>query len=324
MATPEADLTRSSELLNSELPDPRFDDGENRYLSWLYDENPSGPAYQGSTDGDADGDGGGDGAQGGMGVRLAHYALIPQDYRDANGPVPGVFSLNAVTRSGTQRKGHFIDLAKELYARAGADGRSLAIGVPNEKSVGAGPKHLGWRLEGQIPVKICIPTATGRGIESIAATPEFLDSPGFVAIASDLDDSPTTHITNSWNVDRLRWRLARPHAEHVVHVGPDVVGVSLRTVQRGVPAAVIMKLLPRAGRTGSLSSRAIVAAACRYHRTPVAVHGGWNEHVKVVGFEPPKRLRPAPLFLLLKSLREGYDQDAIRLSTYEFLDMDAF
>jgi len=311
METPEADLTKSSELLNAELPDPRFGDDQNQYLSWLYDQNPSGPAYEESTDDDD-------------GTRLAHYALIPQEYRDADGPVPGVFSLNAVTRSGTQRKGHFVDLAKALYARAGADGRSLAIGVPNEKSVGAGPKHLGWRLEGQIPVRLCVPSATGRGVESIPVTPDFLTGSAFTAIASDLDDSPTTHVTNSWTLDNLRWRLARPHVKHVVHISPDVVGVSLRTVQRRVPAAVIMKLLPRGGRTGPLSSRSIIAAACRYHRTPVAVHGGWNEHVKVIGIEPPKQVRPAPLFLLLKSLREGYDQEAIRLSTYEFLDMDAF
>lgn len=327
MVTPEADLTLSSDLLNSELPDARFDDDENRYLSWLYDQNPSGPAYQASTDDETDDEHDGDHAAEGAGrrtVRIAHYALIPQDYRDANGPVPGVFSLNAVTRSGTQRKGHFVDLAKSLYARAGADGRSLAIGVPNEKSVGAGPKHLGWRLEGQIPVKICPPSATGRGVRSYPATPEFLASGTFADLAGDLDDSPTSHVTNSWNVERLRWRLSRPHADHAVHVAPEVVGFSRRTVQRGLPASVIMKLLPRAGRVGPLSSRSIIAAACRYHRTPVAVHGGWNEHVRVAGAEPPKRLRPAPLFLLLKSLRDDYDQSAIRLSTYEFLDMDAF
>src|SRR5680860_252218 len=292
------DLTKSTELLNSELPDPRFADHENQYLRWLYEQNPCGPAYEDSVDED--------------GVRMAHYALVPQEYRDASGPQPGVFSLNAVTRTGTQRKGYFVTLGKQLYRRAAEDGRRLLIGVPNEKSVSAGPKYLGWRLIGQVPVRICPPTTLStRQVEDIPVTPEFLASDHFASLTADIDDYPTTGATNCWNTERLRWRLARPHAHHVVHVTDEVLAVSMRTVQRGVPAAVLMKLLPRGGRCGPLRSRAIVASACRHHRAPVAVHGGWNEHVVLRGVQPPSRLRPAPLFLLVQSLQPDYDQDAI-------------
>ncbi len=306
---PTSDLLASKDLLNAELPDPRFVD--DRYLPWLYEQHPSGPAYQDSVDED--------------GIRVAHYALIPQDYRDAHGTVPGVFSLHAVTRTGTQRKGYFLALAKQLYQRAGEDGRSLAIGMPNANSVGAGVKHLGWRLLGPMPVKLCLRTALRTPhVEDIPATPEFLGSARFEELTADLDDYPTTGITNRWTPEHLRWRLARPHGSYVVHVSPELVSVSARTVQRGVPAAVVMKLLPRGGRRGPLPARQVIAAACRYHRTPIALYAGYNEHVRVRGIRPPHRLKPAPLYILVRALRDGVDQDAVVLSTYEFLDIDAF
>ena len=303
------DLTATNELLNAELPDARYDDP--RYLRWLYEENPLGDAYQKFAYED--------------GELVCHYALIPQNYRDETGLMPGAYSLHAVTRSGTQREGYFMSLAREIYADATADGRRLLTALPNEKAVGAGVKHLGWRLIGQMPVRLSIPTAWGGSdIETVDCTPELLAGDRFATLTADIDEYPVTGVTNSWTTESLRWRLSRPDVDYALHVAPDVIGVSTRTVQRGVPAAVIMKLLPRGNRHGPISARRIVAAACRRHRAPVAIYGGLNEHVVVRGFEPPKRLRPSPLFWLVQTLQEGDDQDALRISTYEFLDVDAF
>ena len=60
------DLSPTTGLLDAELPDVRFRDDQ--YLAWLYEQNPYGPAIQRNVDED--------------GVRVAHYALIPQWYRD--------------------------------------------------------------------------------------------------------------------------------------------------------------------------------------------------------------------------------------------------
>ena len=103
------DNERNTELLAHELPDARYVDAG--YLHWLYDENPYGPAIQRGVDED--------------GVRVAHYALIPQRYRGPEGVVPAAFSLHAVTRSGTQRKGYFQQLGAEIYAEAADAGWQL-------------------------------------------------------------------------------------------------------------------------------------------------------------------------------------------------------
>ena len=149
---------RNTELLAAELPNPRLDGPE--YLRWLYDESPLGRAVTRNAD-----DGG---------VRVAHYGMIPQQYRGPSGVVPAGFSLNAVVRSGAQRKGWFRTLGEQVYEDAAAAGWRFATGVCNEKSIGTVIKYLGWKSPGPLPVRLCIPTQRGRHVESHTVDAAFL------------------------------------------------------------------------------------------------------------------------------------------------------
>lgn len=305
---PEADHRRDTELLNSELPDRRFEGPD--YLDWLYDLNPDGAGFTGSRD---EGE-----------VRVAHYALVPQRYRDATGPGDFVFSLNAVSRTGSQRKGYFVEIGHEIFGRAAAAGRTVITAVANENSTPGAVKYLGYRQLGPMPVAVTVPSPfRGRDWTSVPVTGSWLDSDEFTSLAAELDDHPAAGWTPAWQPDNLRWRLARPRGDYVVHVGPDLVAVSTRDNFRRLPFAVILKLLPRRGATG-LSGRAAVAAVCRHHRAPVCVYAGLNAHVALRGLPLPARLRPAPLNLLVRSLRDDIDQEALELDTFEFLDCDAY
>ena len=302
------DHRRNTELLNSELPDPRFDGPD--YLAWLYDENPDGTGFTGQRDEE--------------GVRVAHYALVPQRYRSASGRGPFVFSLNAVSRTGSQRKGYFVEIGEEIFAEAAAAGRLAITAVANEKSTPGAIKYLGYRHLGPMPVAVTIASPFhGRDWRSVEVTEEWLDSDEFIELASELDDHPASGWTPMWEPDNLRWRLRRPRGGYVVHIGPDLVAVSTGDKVRGLPFAVILKLLPRRAVVGQ-SGRDAVAAACRHHRTPLCVYAGLNAHVTMRGLPLPARLRPAPLNLLVRSLSDEISQDALRLDTFEFLDCDAY
>lgn len=304
-----ADHRANTELLDAELPDKRFVD--ERYLAWLYDDNPFGGGYYDNVDADD-------------GTRIAHYALIPQRYRNAEGPVPFVFSLNAVSRSGSQRRGFFGEIGGRIWGRASDEGVQMVVGVTNAKSTGAVKKN-GWRVVGPIPVRMILPT--GRPVAEVthhAATPAFLSSAEFEAIAADLDRSPAWHWTNCWTVEHLRWRLSMPTASYVVHVGPELVAISTRTEMFGVPVAVILKLLPRAGRFGPIASRDLLNAICLHHRAPTAVYAGHNRHVPVRGVRLPERLKPVPLNLVILGVSDAVDPITFQLDTFEFLDMDAY
>jgi hypothetical protein len=305
------DNERNTELLAAELPAARYVDAG--YLQWLYDENPYGPAIQRSVDDD--------------GVRIGHYALIPQRFRGRDGVVPAAFSLHAVVRSGTQRKGLFTQMGLEIYEEAGAAGWQLTTGVCNEKSIGAVVKYMGWKWPGPLPVRLVVPYAMGgaaaRRATSRTVDAAYLASDAFAQLAGELDAHPVEQWTNSYTAEYLRWRLACPATTYAIHVTDELVAITTTDVRFGVRAAAILKLLPRAGRTG-LRAEAVVGAACRFHRAPYAVYAGFNPHVALRGVQPPRRLQPSPLNLIIRSLSPVVDQGPLMIDTFEFLDMDAY
>jgi hypothetical protein len=304
----EFDNERNTELLAAELPAGRYADGA--YLRWLYDENPYGPAIQRAVDDD--------------GVRVAHYALIPQRYRGRDGVVPAAFSLHAVVRSGTQRKGYFQKIGAEIYAEAGDAGWQFSTGVCNDKSIGAVVKYMGWKTPGPLPVKLCPPLHTGRGVTSHTVDGPFLAGPRFAGLTAGLDAFPVDRWTNSYTTEYLRWRLACPSTQYAIHMTDDFVAITTHDVRFGVRAAVLLKLFRRGDDRSPATADPIVGAACRFHRAPYAVYAGFNARVRVRGIRPPRRLQPSPLHLILRSLSPAIDQDALTVDTFEFLDMDAY
>jgi GNAT superfamily N-acetyltransferase len=313
MSGPEAmrEHERNTALLNQELPDERFQDTD--YLRWLYDENPHGPGIWESVDEDD-------------GVRVAHYALIPQTWRNAAGAQPLVFSLNAVTHKRAQKSGYFKKLGDQIYERARGDGKQGILAVPNANSTPAALKYWKYQFLMQMPVSIVAPRPGRGGSESYWLDEQFRASDRFTELIQGLDEHPAEGWTCQYTEEYLRWRLAQPHARYGLHVTRDVVAISARSDYRGVPIVVIIKMLPRPGVDTSrpVSGAPAVAAACRHHRTPIALYSGFNAQVKLPDIGLPLRLRPVPLNLIYKSLSDDVPQETFELDTYEFLDMDAF
>jgi hypothetical protein len=307
------DVDRNTELLDAELPSHRFADS--RYLHWLYHENPYGDAIQRSVDDD-------------NGVRIGHYALVPQRFRSPEGVFPAAFSLNAVVRSGGQRKGLFTQMGLEIYDEAGAAGWLLTTGVCNEKSIGAVVKYMGWKWPGPLPVRVVAPLSIAsravRGISSRTVDAAYLASAEFEQLAGGLDAFPVTQWTNSYTAEYLRWRLVCPSTTYSIHVSDELVAITTTDKRAGIPAAVILKLLPRGERSGPLRADHVISAACRFHHAPYAVYAGFNAHVVVRGVQPPRRLQPSPLNLIIRSLSPSIDQGPLMIDTFEFLDMDAY
>jgi hypothetical protein len=305
-----SDHERNTELLDAELPDERFQDDS--YLRWLYDEDPHGASFWDAIDTED-------------GQRVAHYGLIPQVWRNVGGPAPILFSLNAVTRSGNQRKGYFKTIGDTIYERSRQAGHKGIIAVPNENSTPAVVKYWKYRFLMQIPVTAVRPLPHRRaGVQSHVLDADFRAGERFAEVAAGLDAHRAEGWTQVYDETYLRWRVAQPHARYVMHVGDDVVAITTRSSFAKVPVCVVLKLLPRAAAADQVEAGAVIAAACRHHRAPAAVYAGFNARVRVRGVQLPLKLRPVPLNLLYKSLSDDVPQDTFELDTYEFLDMDAY
>lgn len=301
---------RNTALLNQELPDERFSDAA--YLRWLYDENPHGSGIWESVDEDD-------------GVRVAHYALIPQAWRDAGGPRPFVFSLNAVTHRRSQRSGNFKKLGDIIYERARQEGKRGILAVPNANSTPAAIKYWKYEFLMQMPVQVWPrQPLRGRSAESHDLDDAFRATDRFAQLVEGLDEHPAEGWTCCYTPEYLRWRLAQPHARYAIHATDELVAISTASTYRGLRVAVLLKLLPRPGAPDRASAAGVLAAATRHHRAPLALYSGFNARVRVPGVRLPVRLRPVPLNLLYKELSEDVPQAGFTLDTYEFLDMDAY
>lgn len=319
------DLAPTAALLLREHPDAaRFESTE--FLHWLYRENPHHPAIEENVDR--------------RGNRVAHLALVPQPWRDHERSATFVLSVNAVTRSGLGSM-HFVALAAKgtrlaIERKDELGGLIGGIGVTNESSTMPGLHRIGARLITSLPVRAQPRLGRRpRGVESHDLDEAFRATDDFTRLITGLDDAPAHGWTQRWTPEHLRWRLAAPGAGYALHASDEVLAISTRASAKGVPVAVILKLLPRSGHVGPLSGRSVIAAAVHHHRVPVAIYAGFNANVAVRGVLVPKRIQPAPLNLLFIARDEasqflGMDledegpQAPATFDTYELLDFDAF
>ena len=68
----------------------------------------------------------------------------------------------------------------------------------------------------------------------------------------------------------------------------------------------------------------VAALVARVHRTPMVVHWGRNPWLRVRGVRLPQSRMPPPLSLVLHPFHDGFDPSSFELSTFEFLDFDAY
>ena len=91
--------------------------------------------------------------------------------------------------------------------------------------------------------------------------------------------------------------------------------------QKGVPVAVLLKAFASEPPSAA-ERRAVVRAACRMHRAPLAVHVGLNDMVEFRGRELPVRLRSSPLNLIVRRLDQNLPKRTV--ARFELLDFDAY
>ncbi len=304
----DATLVEATDLLNIELPDRRWADES--HLAWLYGANPFGRGILGFRR---------------SGDRLdAHYANIPQRYRTPHGEMNMMFSLNAVTRGVAQRQGHFWSIAEEVYERAASEyGAHGVIGVSNDNSTPPVVKKLDFRLLGPLPVKIIPRGPALAGVTHSLVDAEWLTS-GAANVLDGLDHPVPWGWRNRMTREYLTWRLSSPNTEPFhIHVSPELIAMSVPSHLGPLAAAVVVKLIPRFDRR-VLSAGPLISAICAHHGAGFAVYAGFNDRVPVRGLRPPRRLQPAPLNLIYRSLDNQAAKHEFRLETFEFLDMDAY
>lgn len=314
---PVEDLAATTELLGAEHPD-RECFREPRYLPWLYEQNPCGPAIQESVDR--------------RGVRVAHFALLPQRWTRGTEGADFCVGVNGVTRTGAGRA-HFLALLRRGIREMGRRGVVAGFGVTNESSTAVTLARTGIGNVGPLPVVVRPVLPGGRGVRSHDVTAAWLASGELDRLAASLAPSSSSGWSQHWSTETLRWRLSSPAADYRVHVSDEALAVTTRIIHQHVPVTVVLKLLAFTNSPSRRAGAALVAAACRRDRTPAALYVGFNDRVPFRGLAVPRALLPSPLNLVLFGADrasvavgepiEGLPQEEVNLSCFELLDFDA-
>lgn len=279
------------------------------YLRWLYRESPFGAVIETNVDDD----------QG----RSAHYAVVPFVLDAPEGEVPVALSLNTAVAERARGGGVFVGLANRTLDAAREAGVRAVLGVANANSTPGFLRRLSFTLIGPLPATVMIPRP-GRGPKVVSAACSAIDVAHDAGVAAVLDAATSTvrGVHPRWTPTTLAWRLASPGADYALHRLPGALVISTRERRAGLSVAVLMAVIT----DHELERReldAIVRAACRHHRAPVALHVGINALAPVRGVPLPARLRPSPLNLIFRWI-DDRRAAAPHIGRFELLDFDAY
>jgi hypothetical protein len=254
--------------------------------------------------------------------RVGHYALVPISLsRDGEGR-RGALSLNTAVHERARGGGVFVRLASEAIAEADRRGVDAVIGVANANSTPGFLRRLDFDLIAQLPARVMAPTPGSRdGIRSCWADSAAFAPDGLATDSETLINVPPLGEARRWTLETLRWRLARPGSHYALHGSGDLLAVSCEDRRHGVRVAVWLKVFASAP-VSTRARRALVRAACRFHRAPLALHVGLNDLLDFSGVALPQRLRESPLNLIYRSL--GEHKRPASIVRFEFLDFDAY
>jgi len=278
------------------------------YLEWLYEQSPFGPVIETNLDDERG--------------RAGHYALVPITLTRDGVDHSGALSLNTAVHDRARGGGVFVRLGSETIAEAGRRGIETVVGVANANSTPGFLRRLDFELLTPLPASVMLPTPGPRGaIESGWADAPAFERGGLAAGAEPLLAAPALGEGRRWTPETLRWRLSRPGARYALHRAENLLAVSCQDSRRGIRVAVLLKVFAASGLSAG-ARRALVRAACRFHRAPVALHVGLNDLVDFRGVALPERLRESPLNLIYRSLQA--QKRPASIVRFEFLDFDAY
>ena len=222
---------------------------------------------------------------------VAHYVAQPMQAVIDGNMCKGLLSLNTATAPAHQGKGLFVKLAHKTYEYAASQGYEFVIGVANQNSVHGFIKKLGFQQVGQLHALL--------GVGSLGAAP----------------DSKDFYYSKYWTAEAMQWRLSNPCNQYGITQGNFSI-ISCATTYPSIKATLGMYSshdYPLSSRASAFSLFNIWIGANRQvsSRTPLY-------------FNIPQRFRPAPLYLIYKSLNNKNASLNFDDVCFQALDFDAY
>ncbi|MBF0489160.1 MAG: GNAT family N-acetyltransferase [Candidatus Omnitrophica bacterium] len=130
-------------------------------------------------------------------VLVGHYAVIPINLRSKNETIKACLSMTTMVKEEYRKHGIFVELAKQVYAKASQQGYKLVFGFPNKNSAPGFRKRLGWEIQ------------SGRVVS--LTKKNILDCD---VLLNKLNDCHSLRL-DIIDQEFRRWRLSKPGAQYI-------------------------------------------------------------------------------------------------------------
>lgn len=227
---------------------------------------------------------------------VGHVASLPQTVVIKGREEKAILLLNVATHPKTRGKGHFVGLVKRTIEAATEQGFAAVLGVANAQT------YRAYELKFKF-----------QNVAGLAAHVEMLPHSVNMHWATERAD-----LFQKWDDATLAWRLRNPNNPlKVVNSGPDCIVVEGKS---SMPVIRSRAVIPR-GSIGVRARRSAMRAVGPAVVIGLAPEGTMRRRLAL---DVPEKLRPSPLRLVYKNLRQPDDKLNPADVLYSFLDFDAF
>lgn len=227
---------------------------------------------------------------------VGHVASLPQRVVIKGQDAKVILLLNVATHPKTRGKGHFVGLVKRTIEAAGEQGFAAVLGVANAQTYRA------------YELKFKFQNVAGLSAH-VEMLPHNLDVPQAVKHAE---------LYQKWTDESLAWRLRNPNNPlRVVSTSADTVVVEGSS---SMPVVRSRAIIPR-GDLHLTATRSSIKSLGPAVVIGLAPQGTMRRRLAM---DVPNKLRPSPLRLVYKNLRQPDDVLNPAAILYSFLDFDAF
>ena len=223
----------------------------------------------------------------------AHYVTQPVIAHIMGNRQKGLLSLNTATHFRHRGKGLFTKLAEATYQEAANLGYGFVVGVANQNSIHGFVKHLGFQLLGQLDSKI--------GWGSVEEMP--------------LDSSCT--FDRIWDEKGLSWRLSNPNAQYYSRTYQGKVSFFTKTHIPFIKGLLYSGVLQQ--QSFGLKKPNIAQQLTLYIGKDPMIRFTRKNFIDI-----PQRFKPAPLYLIFKSLTHQNLHLEIADIRFRLIDFDAY
>lgn len=227
---------------------------------------------------------------------VGHVASLPQRVVIKGEEAKAILLLNVATHPRARGKGHFVGLVQRTIDAAREQGFSAVLGVANAQTYSAYELKFNF-----------------QNVAGLAAHVEML--PHSVNMLRAMERA---ELFQKWTEESLAWRLRNPNNPlKVVSASTDSIVVEGKS---SMPVVRSRAIIPRGGMPVKASRSAAKFLG------PAVVIGLAPEGTmrRRLAIDVPKKLRPSPLRLVYKNLKNPADTLNPADVLYSFLDFDAF